>query len=120
MKPKRQYNEAKDVAAYFAWFKYQYPNIVAFKISNEGKRSSYFVKQIGILAGVPDIFVAKAIGSKNGLFIEMKASNGKGTLTKPQEYMIKSLNDADYIAEYCIGWESAKNLTSNYMNGLYK
>lgn len=115
----RNFKEAKDVEAYFEWFRMQYPKIIAYKTPNEGKRDPRFVKSGGILAGIPDIFIAKPVGSKHGLYIEMKPSDGSGKLQVMQILVMQQLREENYVAESCIGWEQAKDVTLDYLHGHY-
>jgi len=117
--PGRQYKEAKDIEAYFQWFRLQYPRIVAYKNNNEGKRDPRFVKSGGILSGVPDIFIAKPIRPWHGLYIEMKPADGSGKISQNQKMVIEALQNEGYVAEICIGWEHAKNTTVDYFNGYF-
>ena len=116
---RRNYKEAKDIEAYFEWFRLQYPRIVSYKNNNEGKRDPRFVKSGGILSGVPDIFIAKPVRPWHGLYIEMKPSDGSGRISPNQMLVIEALRKEGYVAEICIGWENAKNTTIDYFNGYF-
>lgn len=62
------------------WFRLQYPFLTLFAIPNGGRRGiveATIMKREGILSGVPDLFLAKAVEQYHGLFIEMKSKNGK-------------------------------------------
>lgn len=116
---RRNYKEHKDIEAYFEWFRFQYPRIIAYTNKNEGKRDPRFVKSGGILSGVPDIFIAKPVCSKHGLYIEMKPSDGSGRIQESQKKIVEALNQENYVAVFCVGWEIAKNITIDYLNGHY-
>lgn len=115
----RNYKEAKDIEAFFEWFHYQHPGILAYKNQNEGKRDPRFVKSGGIVSGIPDIFIARPIGSKHGMYIEMKPSDGSGKISDAQIQIINHLQKENYVAVICVGWEAAMNLTIDYLNGHY-
>jgi hypothetical protein len=119
LKKKRNYKEHRDIEAFFEWFRYQYPRVIAYKNQNEGKRDPRFVKSGGILSGVPDIFIAKPVCSKHGLYIEMKPSDGSGRLRQSQKEIIEALLTENYVAEISVGWEQAKNIAMDYLNGHY-
>lgn len=62
------------------WFRMQYPNEIIFAIPNGGSRNiveAVNFKRMGVLAGVPDLFVPRGNSTYHGLFIEMKAGSGK-------------------------------------------
>src|SRR5690606_7244498 len=73
---------------------------VTFSIPNgalrslaEGKRQ----KEMGLTAGVPDIFIAYPSGPYHGMFIELKA--GENTLTPSQKHMLSLFKARGY---YCV------------------
>ena len=58
------------------WFRMQYPQHLLFHIPNGGKRNAReaaIFKAEGVVAGIPDLFLAEARHGHHGLFIEMKA-----------------------------------------------
>ncbi|EKN4096895.1 VRR-NUC domain-containing protein [Yersinia enterocolitica] len=78
-------------------------------IPNEGKRgpkAARDAKRLGLRKGVPDLFLALPRGGYAGLWIEMKAENGK--VTKMQLGWIYRLTDAKYVAKVWHGFEHAK------------
>lgn len=61
-------------------------------IPNEGKRgpkAAHDAKRLGVRVGVPDLFLALPRSGYAGLWIEMKAKNGK--LSTQQEVWLKRL-----------------------------
>jgi dienelactone hydrolase len=98
------------------WAKKNYPNTVIFAIPNGGVRDAITAKRLkdeGVLAGVPDLFVANG---NPGLFIEMKEP-GKGVLSKAQKDTIPKLQSAGYPVSVCYGYEDAKKVLSEYLKG---
>ncbi|WP_315707558.1 VRR-NUC domain-containing protein [Brenneria uluponensis] len=79
-------------------------------IPNEGKRgpkAAKNAKRLGVRAGGPDLFLALPRGKYAGLWIEMKAKDGK--LTKQQERWINRLESAGHRAVCCFGFDQAVN-----------
>lgn len=77
-------------------------------IPNEGRRTFgqlQALKNIGLRKGVPDLFLPVARGVYHGLWIEMKAKNGK--TTKEQEGWMEALRKQGYGATVCYGAENA-------------
>jgi hypothetical protein len=80
-------------------------------------------KQVGLGAGVPDLFLAKARQGYHGLYIEMKClsrkpkkSTSKGGLSDVQIARIKQLREDGYRVEICYGWIEARDVILNYLN----
>lgn len=71
-------------------------------------------KRLGVLAGVPDIFIPSPKKGKNGLFIEIKTEKGK--LSKSQKDIITRLNGIGYEAVVCYGLDEAINKTKDYFS----
>lgn len=62
--------------AFVRWFYMQYPGKLIWHTPNAAKRSvveGRMNKELGVLAGVPDIFIAEPSKYYHGLFIEFKA-----------------------------------------------
>jgi len=72
------------------------------------------LKAEGRKSGVPDIFLPVARRSYNGLFIEMKASDGR--VSDNQKDWINKLQGQGYLAEVCIGCQQAEELIEWYLN----
>lgn len=74
-----------------------YPGVVVFAIPNGGARdprTGARLKAEGVLAGVPDLFVAESRGAWNGLFVEVKRRRGRPT--QKQRDLMKRLSEAGY------------------------
>lgn len=112
-------SEHEEQKLFFAWFRLQYPLIPVFAIPNGGHRHVITAKKLkdeGVLAGVPDIFVADG---NPGLFIEMKAK--KGQVSEHQKSMIKWLNKMGYQVKVCFGFDEAKACVVEYLEvGSYR
>ena len=65
-----------------------YPDVLIFAIPNGGYRrlrEAVRLKAEGVLAGIPDLFIAEPQGVYHGLFIEMKRSKGANTSAVQQK-----------------------------------
>lgn len=76
----------------------------------EGKRQ----KELGLTAGVPDVFIAYPSGKYHGMFIEFKA--GTNTLTHYQQAMIQLLKAQGYYCVVCYEVDKAMQEVTNYLN----
>lgn len=87
------------------WFRYIYPNLsrLLMAIPNGARRTLYeqrMVKEEGIQAGTPDIFLAVPCNGYHGLWIEMK--NGKaGRVSDFQKDMLARLSEQGYMCKVC-------------------
>lgn len=104
----------------FQWAAYQsgkYPELERlFHIPNGGKRDAREAarfKQLGVKAGVPDLFLPAARGEFHGLFIEMKAEKGK--VSKNQREWLKALEGQGYLCKVCFGFEEARKTIVDYL-----
>ena len=112
--------EAQEQTDLFQWAAYRRELELRsmFAIPNGGSRNpieARHLKQQGVKAGVPDIFVPCMRGGYGGLFIEMKRQKG-GRLSEAQKEMIDNLRCCGYRVEVCNGWEEAKNVIEVYMS----
>jgi len=87
-------------------------------------------KRTGYVAGTPDLFIYEPRGCYHGLAIELKAV-GKSPYKKNGHYKkvydvggerhnqvewIDRLSDRGYKAEFCTGFDNAKEVIDNYFN----
>lgn len=103
--------------AYKQWFDIQYPLCLMWHTPNGGYRRKFEglrLKRSGVVAGVPDIFVAEPKGEKSGLFIELKTKKGKPT--KSQQSMLDALNNRGYKAVVCHSIDEAIIETKKYLD----
>ncbi len=99
------------------WFRLQYPDKLIFAIPNGGARNQItgaILKAEGVLAGVPDLFIAAKsfYGEYHGLFIEMKSE--KGRLTDSQKEVGNKLSKAGYKVEVCFDIEQYAKIVNGY------
>lgn len=111
------HRESKLQQACIKWLRLQYPKIVAFAIPNGGKRNvreAARMKAEGVLAGVPDLFIASPRGGYCGMFIEMKA--GKAKPTDAQDAMLLDLGDEGYRVLICRDFDVFRDEVTRYLN----
>ena len=111
--------EQQSLFAWWFWSASRWPDAVMFAIPNGGWRSlrtAARLKAEGVLAGVPDIFLAAPRGSSHGLFIEMKRVHG-GTVSKAQRVVMARLEAAGYACRVCRGFAEAREAVEGYLNG---
>ncbi len=117
-------------SALFTWAQLQtvqHPELgLMFAIPNGGKRekrqdkkgrwfspAAQKLKKEGVKPGVPDIFLPCARGGSYGLFIEMKAPDGK--VSPDQSVIHKLLREEGYAVIVCYSLESAITLITWYL-----
>ena len=111
-----RYRESALQRSFFQWVRLQYPNLVVFAIPNGGFRNireAVRLKAEGVLAGVPDVFLAEAKGGFSGLFIEFKA--GKGRLTVKQKELIEKLRNNGFRVEVCSSLMDTMTIVKEYL-----
>lgn len=90
--------------------------LIIFAIPNGGGRSKVEaarLKDEGVLAGVPDLFIAAARNGYNGLFLEMKSETGSASTE--QKRVIGRLLDAGFLAVVCRGYADALAVARRYL-----
>jgi len=115
--------ESQEQIILFNWIR-QFPELrdLCFSIPNEGKRSArngMRLKQMGMLPGVSDIFIAIPSNNYHGLFIELKAKNKNGIYNKPRLSQIlfqEKVQSAGYAAAIACGSEHAIAIIKKYLN----
>ena len=117
-------------SALFSWAQLQtacYPELaLMFAIPNGGKRekrqdkkgrwfspTAQKLKREGVKRGIPDIFLPCARGGSHGLFIEMKALDGR--VSPEQASVHKLLWEEGYAVIVCYSLESAIMLITWYL-----
>jgi hypothetical protein len=115
--------EAQEQAALMQWLAYaeiRYPEFrLCHAIPNGGSRNpieAKHLKEQGVKAGIPDLFLPCARGGYHGLYIEMKRRKG-GRVSIEQKKAIIALREQGYRVEVCEGWEKARDVIKEYMEG---
>ena len=100
----------------FQWADYNHIPLM-FAIPNGGSRhpiEAKHLKEQGVKAGVPDIFLPMPRGEYHGMFIEMKRLKG-GRLSPEQTQWLHDLSEQGYAATVCKGWEVAAEFIKRYL-----
>lgn len=113
--------EAEEQRALFQWAalnEKKYPVLkLLHHIPNGGSRNlieARHLKEQGVKAGVPDIFLPSPAGMYCGLFIELKRRQ-RGEVSAAQHEWLVELNRAGYKAVVCKGWEEASKVILEYL-----
>ena len=114
--------ESQEQKSLFKWwcvYSRHAPHLVMYHIPNGGRRDAITgarLKAEGVVAGVPDIFLAVPRQGFHGLYVELKRQKG-GSLESSQEDIIARLRQAGYRVEVCKGWTAAREVIENYLGG---
>lgn len=109
--------EHEEQVTLFTWFRMRYAGMLMYAIPNGGARSSITgarLREEGVLAGVPDIFLPCPSGGKHGLYIEMKRQKG-GRVSAPQKAVMQALRMQGYEVAVCHGWQEARDYIEQYL-----
>lgn len=108
----------------------KYPDVLIWSTPNGGSRNKIEaanLKKDGVLAGVPDLFVARVkynetyfsaslppkVKIDTGLFIEMKSA--KGRLSDSQIEIMNKLSEEGYKCEVCYSSDEAIKVIDEYL-----
>ena len=110
--------EEKHQAALVSWFRAKFPKYekLLFIIANGeniGAQRMHRLKQLGLVPGIPDLFLSIAREGYNGFYIEMKKPTGH--LQQNQVDVHKELKKQKYKVETCYGWDEARNELERYL-----
>ena len=102
--------ESKEQIALFKWASY-FPKLKwMMHIPNGGyrkPREAARLKAEGVKAGTFDIFLPLPMPPYAGIFIEMKRSDGKGSLSKKQKEFKADMEENGYKCVVCEGTRAA-------------
>lgn len=93
-----------------------YPEVLICSIPNGAHttpKNRLHLFSEGLLAGMPDLFVAEARNGFNGLFIEMKTESG--VESQEQKKLRERLNKAGYLVFVARSDRTAINLIEDYL-----
>lgn len=88
-----------------------------FAIPNGGQRNIITAKRMkdeGVRAGIPDLFLAVPRGRFHGLFVEMKKPQG-GVVSDAQKACMEMLSSNDYCVAVCRGFIDAQEAIKGYL-----
>ncbi len=109
-------NEHEHQKIVIAAIRRDFPDVILFAIPNIGTaipQRGRWLKDEGVLAGVPDLMVARAAQGFLGLFVEMKTLTG--STSKEQKAIIAKLSSEGYLCKVCKGHESALSAIREYL-----
>lgn len=95
----------------------EYPELaMLYHIPNEraDKVQAAILKAIGVKKGVPDLHLPIPSGKFHGLYIEMKALDGKPE--DEQIWWLEHLKANGYACAVCYGWQKATEVLLWYLN----
>jgi hypothetical protein len=114
-----RHRESLEQQAFVQWCRLHPDARRIFAIPNGGKRSKIeaaIMQGEGVTPGVPDTMLPLPRGGAHGLFIEMKAPDGRET--KEQRERVAELSEAGYAAVFAYGASCAIEATRVYLEGL--
>lgn len=113
--------EDEEQIAVFSWAALnigRFPELeLMHHVPNGGKRSkseAVRFRAMGVKAGVCDIFLPVARGMWHGLYVEMKALDGR--LSAAQEKYMAAVKAQGYCCRVCFGAEEAIKAISEYLS----
>lgn len=114
-------SESQEQQALFRWWRLFQPKLapgrVMYAIPNGGRRDAATgarLKAEGVLAGVPDVFLACPRPPYAGLYIELKRKAG-GRASPAQKAMLATLEASGYAVAVCHGWRDAASEIIHYL-----
>ena len=114
--------EEEEQTALFSWAKLaegRFPVLALMHhVPNGGKRSKSEAARFhaaGVKAGVSDIFLPSARRGFHGLYIEMKALNGKPS--EEQRKFAAAVRAEGFLCVFCYGEEEARTVITAYLTG---
>lgn len=113
--------ESQIQQACIRWVRLEYPRLIVYAIPNGGHRNPVtgaILKAEGVLAGVADIFVAKANKYHHGLYIEMKAP--KGQQAPSQRAFERAVSLEGYQYSLCRSFEDFRGVIKTYLEDVEK
>ena len=115
--------EEEEQAVVIRWcqlFEGHWPELrLIYHIPNEGKRSARagaMQKAVGLKSGVSDLCLPVARCGYHGLYIEMKAMDGK--TTEKQQDFLTAVREQGYFSCACWGADAAIEVIEKYMRGV--
>lgn len=110
--------EQINVISWAKWQQQKHPELeLLHHCPNGGSRNkaeAVKLKQMGVVAGVPDLNLPVPKGIYNGLYIEMKYD--RGTLQESQKSMLKALAAVGHYCVVCYGADEAIKILEEYVN----
>ncbi len=120
--PKDEHQHQVNVIRWSMTVRDRYPELALLHaVPNGGLRdpvNGTRLKDEGVKAGVPDLDLPVPRGQYHGLRIEIKLPNAKPSAVRDdQRWWIERLTEQGYAALICRGWEQARDVIVEYMEG---
>lgn len=109
-------SESKLQSQCVVWFRSQYRDALIFAVPNGGKRNivtATIQKREGVVSGVSDLIVLKAMNGFNGLCVEMKISGTKQT--ESQIWFQKYCESNNYKYVVCKSLDEFMTAVNQYL-----
>ncbi len=103
-------------ASFVEWFNLKLPQYLLYAIPNGGKRflrEAVRLKRQGVLAGVPDLFLAEQRKGFGGLYLELKV--GRNGLSQEQVRIHAYLRVRGYKVDVCRSFEECVKSVCEYL-----
>lgn len=123
-------SESTEQIAVVEWFRFQYPDVplIAYPsgmwLGHDNKRKFGLInkfKKEGWISGVSDLILFHSDGQHHGLCLEMKNFGKKiSSLSDSQILWMTTVEKQGYLAKWADGFEKAKVILTDYMNGHYR
>ena len=111
--------EQQFICSWAALMESHYPELkLLYHIPNEGRRSGREgarLKRMGLRRGAADLCLPVARGKWHGLYIELKALDGRAT--DEQKQFISDVSAQGYLGRICFGADEAVKLIERYITG---
>lgn len=99
----------------------RYPNLkLLYHVPNERKctpAQGQALKRMGVKRGVPDLCLPVPSGKAHGLYIELKSMGKSARASDAQLWWMDELVAQGYAVAMCRGWEAARDVIVDYMEG---
>lgn len=99
----------------------RYPNLkLLYHVPNERKctpAQGQALKRMGVKRGVPDLCLPVPSGKAHGLYIELKSMVKSARASDAQLWWMDELVAQGYAVAMCRGWEAARDVIVDYMEG---
>jgi len=109
--------ESQDQIALFEWAEYIPELKLMHHIPNGGSRTASEgarFKREGVKAGVSDICLPLPRGEYHGLYIELKAVNGRKATTAQFDFL-RDVKAVGYYGAVCYGFDEAREAIEKYL-----
>ncbi len=121
-----RWSESAEQCALISWWALAHktfgvPEVCLFAVPNGGRRDAITgarLKEEGVRAGIPDLFLAYPKNGAHGLFLEMKRQKGSGSYyraTEAQKKAMEAFTEAGYLCVVAYGAREAIDAIEKYL-----